>query len=125
VAQRSLHQIAGPTDRPLPESRLAFRRAFIRYYLALQSPVIADPTEVFEACYEYLSVMVRQLGPTEFMRRLDDETTHFMGHAEQEIRRQLHQSSEILSFDDLEDRVREVFESALGRLRSQTGEWRT
>ena len=100
----------------IPDLRLAFKRTFIRYYLDLLSPAIADPTEVFEAGYEYLSALLSQRGPAEFMRQLDDETTHFSGQVEQDIRRQLRDRKEAVSLDDLEDRVRECFEVALARL---------
>ena len=113
MAQRSVHPIAHDS---LSESRLAFKRAFVRYYLALLTPAIADPTEVFEAGYEYLATLLEQLGPVEFMKRLDDETIHFAGQAEQEIRRHLRDRREPVAVDDLEDRVRECFEVALDRL---------
>lgn len=100
-----------------PESlRLVFKRVFAKYYLDLQSPVIADPTEVFETCRAYLGGLHEQLGAEEFMRRLDDETTHLIGQIEQDLRQRLKGRKPPPSFDDLEDRVRECFEHALGRL---------
>lgn|GEM_PF-838822 len=117
MARRGVHQIAIPPS--LSDSRLVFKRAFVRYYMALLSPAIADPTETFEAGYAYLSALLDQLGPAEFMRQLDDETIHFAGQAEQDVRRQLRDRSEAAPLDDLEDRVRECFESALARLGSR------
>lgn len=96
--------------------RLAFKRVFIKYYLELQSPGIADPTEAFSTCRTYLGALREQLGAGEFMRRLDDETTHLVGHIEQDLRHRLRGCKEPPSFDDLEDRVRECFEQALGHL---------
>lgn len=117
----------------LQQLRLGFKRAFSEYYLALRSPGIADPTESFAACYEYLSVLRDRLGGVEFMNGLDDETIHLAGQIEQDLRRRLRnegrlrddgplrhedlplESDPALS-DDLEDRLRECFESALARL---------
>lgn len=102
--------------RPLQSLRLAFKRAFTGYYLALESPGIADPTEAFSTAHEYLAALWRQLGPEEFMRRLDDETTHLAGHVEQDLRRRLRDLEREADYDDLEDRLRECFEYALSRL---------
>jgi hypothetical protein len=96
--------------------RLAFKRVFAKYYLDLHSPVIADPTEAFGACRAYLGMLHKQLGREEFMRRLDDETTHMVGHVEQDLRRRLRDKYVSLSYEDLEDRIRECFENALARL---------
>jgi hypothetical protein len=100
-----------------PESlRLVFKRVFAKYYLELHSPMIADPTEAFAACRAYLGTLERQLGREEFMWRLDDETTHLVGHVEQDLRHRLRGKEVPLSYEDLEDRVRECFEHALTRL---------
>jgi hypothetical protein len=100
-----------------PESlRLVFKRVFLNYYLDLHSPVIADPTEAFAACRAYLGALRTQLGRDEFMRRLDDETTHLVGHVEQDLRHRLRDKHIELSYEDLEDRIRECFEHALGRV---------
>lgn len=102
--------------------RLGLKRTFTDYYLALRSPGIADPTESFALCYEYLSALRTQLGHQEFMYRLDDETVHLAGQVEQDLRHKSRRNPHI-SFtsdpalsDDLEDRLRECFEYALGRL---------
>jgi hypothetical protein len=50
------------------------------------------------------------------MRRLDDETTHLVAQLEQDLRYRLRGRSLQPSYDDLEDRLRECFEHALGRL---------
>ena len=101
--------------------RLGLKRTFTDYYLALRSPGIADPTESFALCYEYLSALRTQLGHQEFMYRLDDETVHLAGQVEQDLRHKSRRRADIaftsdpaLS-DDLEDRLRECFEYALGR----------
>jgi len=100
-----------------PESlRLVFKRVFANYYLELHSPVIADPTEPFAACRAYLGILCEQLGRDEFMRRLDDETTHLVGQVEQDLRHRLRGRTLRPTYDDLEDRVRECFEHALTRL---------
>ena len=96
--------------------RLVFKRVFAKYYLELHSPVIADPTEPFAACRAYLGTLLDQLGREEFMRRLDDETTHLVCQVEQDLRHCLRGKTPQLSYDDLEDRLRECFEHALGRL---------
>lgn len=111
-------------EDPLQTLRLAAKRAFTAYYLELRSPGIADPTQAFTACTAYLSALYNRLGPAEFMRRLDDETMHLVGHVEQDL---LHRRRKCLgpepSWDDvdmsvdLEERLRECFEYALGRLR--------
>jgi hypothetical protein len=105
----------------LQSLRLGFKRAFTNYYLALRSPGIADPTESFAAAYEYLSALRLQLGEKEFMYRLDDETIHLAGQVEQDLRHKARRNASF-SFatdpalsDDLEDRLRECFEQALGR----------
>lgn len=107
----------------LQSLRLGFKRTFTRYYLALRSPGIADPTEAFSACHAYLFMLHAQLGETEFMHRLDDETTRVAGEIEQDLRAKWKKGGDVslagvpgLS-DDLEDRVRECFQYALGRLR--------
>ncbi len=102
--------------------RLGLKRTFTDYYVALRSPGIADPTESFAVCYEYLSELRAQLGHEEFMYRLDDETVHLAGQVEQDLRHKTRRSvdpsfvSDPALSDDLEDRLRECFESALGRL---------
>ena len=100
-----------------PETlRLVFKRVFAKYYLELQSPAIADPTEAFAASRAYLNRLREELGGDEFMRRLDDETTHLVAQVEQDLRHRLRGKDPQLSYDDLEDRLRECFEHALGRL---------
>lgn len=96
--------------------RLVFKRAFAAYFLELQSPVIADPTEAFAASHEYLSALLEQLGPEEFMHRLDDETTHLAGQVEQDLRHRLKGGAALPAYEDLEDRLRECFEYGLGQL---------
>ena len=68
---------------------MLFKRAFAAYYVDLRSPGIADPTEAFATCREYLGSLREQLGPEEFMSRLDDETTHLAGQVEQDLRQRL------------------------------------
>jgi hypothetical protein len=96
--------------------RLVFKRVFAKYYLELQSPAIADPTEPFAACRAYLGMLHDQLGREEFMWRLDDETTHLVAQVEQDLRHRQRGIAPQPSYDDLEDRLRECFEHALGRL---------
>ncbi|MFH0917231.1 MAG: hypothetical protein V1912_12415 [bacterium] len=96
--------------------RLVFKRTFTAYFLELESPAIADPTEAFAASHEYLSALLSQLGPEEFMRRLDDETTHLAGQVEQDLRHRVKGSRALPAYEDLEDRLRECFEYGLGRL---------
>ena len=105
----------------LESLRLAFKRVFVAYYLELQSPAIADPTEAFSACRAYLDRLHGQLGPEEFMRRLDDETTHLVALAEQDLRHRLRGRENQPDYEDLEDRLRECFEHALGRLGDSEG----
>ena len=100
----------------LQSLRLVFKRAFSAYFLALCSPGIADPTEAFAASEAYLSKLLAQLGPREFMRRLDDETTHLAGEVEQDLRHRFRGRGSQPDYADLEDRLRECFEFALGRL---------
>lgn len=104
------------TPVTLQSLRLVFKRAFTAYFLELQSPAIADPTEAFAASYEYLSALWLQLGPEEFMRRLDDETTHLAGQVEQDLRHRLKGGGAPPAYEDLEDRLRECFEYGLGQL---------
>jgi hypothetical protein len=102
---------------PTVESlRLVLKRVFAKYYLELRSPSIADPTEAFSASRQYLGRLREQLGQQEFMRRLDDETTHLVGEVEQDLRHRLRNQPGPHSFDDLEDRLRECFEQALTHL---------
>ncbi|OFW61205.1 MAG: hypothetical protein A2133_10910 [Actinobacteria bacterium RBG_16_64_13] len=100
----------------LQSLRLGFKRAFTSYFLDLNAPVIADPTAAFAASYEYLSTLLRQLGSEEFMRRLDDETTHLAGEVEQDLRHRFRDRRAQPNYGDLEDRLRECFEQALARL---------
>ena len=104
-----------PVD-PVQSLRLAFKRAFVKYYLALDSPGIADPTEAFEAAQSYLAVLHGELGPREFMRRLDDDTTHLAGQADQDLRHKLRGRDYHMVYDDIEDRLRECFEYGLSQL---------
>ncbi len=96
--------------------RLAFKRAFTAYFLQLDSPGIADPTEAFEAARAYLSTLRRQLGDAEFLRRLDDDTTHLAGQVEQDLRHRFAGREHQPAYEDLEDRLRECFEYGLSRL---------
>ena len=96
--------------------RLAFKRAFTAYFLQLDSPGIADPTEAFEAARDYLAALREQLGDAEFMHRLDDETTHLAGQVEQDLRHRLAGRDRQPGYDDIEDRLRECFEYGLSRL---------
>jgi hypothetical protein len=100
----------------LQSLRLAFKRAFIAYFLELDSPGIADPTEAFGAARVYLAVLRQQLGDAEFMRRLDDETTHLAGQVEQDMRYRFAGRDRQPVYEDLEDRLRECFEHALSHL---------
>ena len=108
--------------------RLAFKRAFTDYYVALRSPEIADPTESFAAGLGYLSALRSQLGPKEFMYRLDDETIHLAGQVEQDLRHRSRRGRTVFlevdpaMSDDIEDRLRECFEYALDRLTEGDGE---
>jgi hypothetical protein len=104
------------------EARLAFKRAFAGYFLELNSAGIADPTEAFSSCRVYLSSLLEQLGPREFIRRLDDETTHLAGQIEQDLRHRrsgYEGAPEVLKYEDVEDRVRECFEQGLRQLEAQ------
>jgi|WetSurMetagenome_2_1015567.scaffolds.fasta_scaffold77722_3 hypothetical protein len=104
------------TTHALPSIRLDLKRVFAAYMLALSSPGIADPTAAFDASLEYLTALLRALGPEEFLHRLDDETTHLAGEADQDIRRKLRGSHIELDYSEVEDRLRECFEYALGQL---------
>lgn len=108
----------------LDSLRLVFKRVFAKYYLDLQSLVIADPTEPFAAGQAYLGRLREQLGHQEFMRRLDDEVTHLVGELEQDLRHRLRGRNPQPSYDDLEDRLRECFEYALGSLMVRPGDSR-
>ncbi len=105
----------------LESLRLVFKRVFAEYYLELQSPDIADPTEAFAACRAYLGRLHEQLGHEEFMYRLDDETTHLAAHVEQDLRHRQRGREPQPSYEDLEDRLRECFEHGLGRLADTSG----
>jgi hypothetical protein len=104
------------TTRSLQSLRLVFKRAFAAYFLNLSAPVIADPTEAFISSQEYLSALLRQLGPEEFMHRLDDETTLLAGEIEQDLRRRFRDYDNQPDYADLEDRLRECFAYGLGQL---------
>lgn len=101
---------------PVQSLRLAFKRAFTTYFLALRSPVIADPTEAFGAAAEYLALLYGELGKAEFMRRLDDDTTHMAGQIEQDLHHRLRGRGDFPEYDDIEDRLRECFEYGLSQL---------
>jgi hypothetical protein len=104
------------TTRSIQSLRLELKRVFVAYMLALSSPGIADPTEAFAASYDYLAALLRTLGPQEFMYRLDDETTHLAGQVDQDLRQRLRNSDIVVEYVEIEDRLRECFESALGQL---------
>ena len=106
-------------EDPLQSLRLACKRAFTAYYLELRSPDIADPTQAFTTCYAYLSALLDRLGPPEFMRRLDDETTHLAGQVDQDLRHKPSGRPLPDQYDDLEDRLRECFEYGRARLKEQ------
>jgi hypothetical protein len=106
-----------PVDT-LQSLRLAFKRTFTAYYLALASPGIADPTEAFEAARVYLATLHEQLGQREFMHRLDDDTTHMAGQIEQDMNRNSMSRGRRPDYDDIEDRLRECFEYGLTQLPS-------
>jgi hypothetical protein len=96
--------------------RLTFKRAFTEYFVTLHSPGIADPTEAFAACREYLQALLGQLGAEEFMSRLDDETTRMAGQAEQDLRQRFRGQDSQPDYLEVEDRLRECFEYGLARL---------
>jgi hypothetical protein len=104
------------TTHALPSLRLDLKRVFAAYMIALSSPGIADPTAAFAASLEYLSTLLRALGREEFLHRLDDETTHLAGELDQDLRRKLRGTSIELDYSEVEDRLRECFEYALGQL---------
>ena len=107
-----------PADT-LQSLRLAFKRAFTAYFIQLDSPGISDPTQAFEAALAYLAALRGQLGDSEFMRRLDDETTHLAGQIEQDLRHRLARSAgrePSFEYEDIEDRLRECFEFGLAHL---------
>jgi hypothetical protein len=95
--------------------RLAFKRSFTGYFLEIQSPGIADPTEAFTAAHVYLVALKQQLGEKEFMYRLDDETTTLAGQVDQDLRHRFAGRGEQPGFDEIEDRLRECFEYGLAR----------
>jgi hypothetical protein len=96
--------------------RLVFKRTFAAYFVDLLSPGIADPTEAFATCREYLGALRGQLGAEEFMNRLDDETTRLVGQVEQDLRQRFRGKAPQPDYTDLEDRLRECFEYGLSRL---------
>jgi hypothetical protein len=96
--------------------RLAVKRAFSSYYLALCSPGVADPTSAFDSSFTHLSKLLADVGPVAFMERLDDETTQIAGEVEQDLRRGRPELIDCFSLEDVEDRIRECFEYALARL---------
>jgi acyl-homoserine lactone acylase PvdQ len=106
----------------LQDLRSAFKKAFTGYYVALRSPGIADPSEAFSACLQYLDSWRRQVGTKELMYRLDDETTQLAGQTEQELIQRMRRNPSVVFesdpalSDDLEDRMRECFEYALDKL---------
>jgi len=104
------------TTASLPSARLVFKRAFVKYYLELNSKAIADPTEAFSTCRAYLCLLRDQLGGQEFMRRLDEETIGLAGQLEQDMRQRFRERSPQLRYEDLEERLRECFEHGLARL---------
>jgi hypothetical protein len=104
------------TPDSLQSLRLTFKRVLAAYFVDLNSPVIADPTQAFAAAREYLLALHRQLGAEEFMRRLDDETTHLTGEIEQDLRHRFRGRDTLPDYTDLEDRLRECFEYGLGQL---------
>ena len=104
------------TTRTLPSLRLDLKRAFAAYMLALGSPGIADPTKVFQASYDYLSVLLGTHGVEGFFERLDDETTQLAGQVHQDLRQRLRNTEAHVDYSELEDRLRECFEYALGQL---------
>jgi hypothetical protein len=108
--------IAAVPAGSLQSLRLAFKRAFAAYFLELDSPGIADPTEAFEAALAYLAVLREQLGYAEFMHRLDDDTTHLAGQVEQDLRHRFAGREHRPAYEDLEDRLRECFEYGLSQL---------
>jgi hypothetical protein len=97
-------------------AKLIFKRAFVKYYLDLSSPAIADPTEAFATCRAYLGALRDQLGGEEFIKRLDEETVGLAGQLEQDMRQRFRARSPQLSYEGLEDRLRECFEHGLARL---------
>ena len=50
------------------------------------------------------------------MRRLDDDTTHIAGEVHQDLSRRLRDRGVSIDYQEVEDRLRECFEYALGRL---------
>ena len=74
------------------------------------------------SCRAYLGWLRKRLGQSEFMARLDDETTGMVGELEQDLRRRTRDEGPQPPYDDLEDRVRECFEQALTRLTATSTE---
>ncbi len=106
-------------EDPLQSLRLSFKRVFADYYREVRAPGIADPTAAFATAYLYLSALRDRLGPGEFMRRLDDETTHLVGQVEQDLRQKSRGANGFIQLDEVEDRLRECFEYALARLHDE------
>jgi hypothetical protein len=59
--------------------------------------------------------LLGSLGVEGFLYRLDDETTHLAGEVDQELRRRLRESGIVVDYAEVEDRLRECFEYALGQ----------
>lgn len=104
--------------RSVQNLRLELKRAFASYVADLSSPGIADPSEAFSTSYNYLAALLDLLGPEEFMRRLDDETTQLAGEVHQDLRQRLRDDGVSLDYGEIEDRLRECFEYALGQLQA-------
>jgi hypothetical protein len=102
--------------RALPSLRLDLKRAFSAYLLALNSPGIADPTQAFLASYDYLAALLTGFGVEGFLYRLDDETTQLAGEVDQDLRHKLRDRQMDIDYAEVEDRLRECFEYALGQL---------
>ena len=96
--------------------RLAFKRTFTAYFLELDSPGIADPTEAFDAARAYLVALHEQLGDAEFVHRLDDETTHLADQVDQDLHRRFAGREHQPAFEEVEDRLRECLEYGLSQL---------
>lgn len=101
----------------LQELRLGLKKAFIRYYVDLCSPGIADPTPAYDTCHAYLTARFQALGAESFRRQFEEDVEHLAGEIEQDLRQRHKELVPCLADEPVEARMWECVEQSWGRPR--------
>lgn len=99
--------------------RLQLKRAFCRYYLQVCGTEVADPTDAYAACDEYLAWRERALGRPPTDDEVAEEILQLGGELEQDLIRRGAYYRQLLAEEPLVRRLQECMQVARRRRRGE------